>query len=146
MTYTTDQLRDIADTLRREGRSAEFLSLLIEGATAAPVYREGPMGNVYVRPMPFEKVGDHVELHRHNYDHVTFVVRGSLLCTYKTPDGDKTGERVYRAPSMVLIKKDVLHGFTALEPESFAACVFVLRDAETGAPVDSWDGSMRPYL
>jgi hypothetical protein len=145
MTYTSDQLRDIADTLRRENRVAEFLSLLLEGATPATSYREGPFGNVYLRPMDFGGAGSVIVGHKHNYDHVTFLTRGAVVCRFLLPGATERQERIYRAPACVLVKKDVEHEFTALEPNTWAVCVYALRDSATGEVAQAWDGSLHPY-
>jgi len=120
---------------------------------------EGPMGNVYFRPMVFPKKGDQVAGHAHNFDHVTFLWRGSVrLRAWHTdtmtrdekgdlhpPTEDKMIIRQYAAPARILIKKDWAHEFTALANQTMADCIYALRDFD-GQPTDNWNGDETPYV
>lgn len=35
-------------------------------------------GNIFIRPMVFDQAGSTIEGHAHNFDHTTYVVRGSV--------------------------------------------------------------------
>lgn len=39
------------------------------------------LGNIFVRPNVLERVGDKVDGHQHNFDHVTFFTRGRMKVT-----------------------------------------------------------------
>jgi dTDP-4-dehydrorhamnose 3,5-epimerase-like enzyme len=108
----------------------------------------GPMGNVYFRPMILGTVGTVVAGHSHNYDHVTFLWKGSVKLRAWHKDQEKNGkingdvvERTYKAPARVLIKKDMCHEFTALEDNTFADCIFALRDY-SGEVTEEWNGNI----
>jgi hypothetical protein len=120
---------------------------------------EGPMGNVYFRPMRFEKKGAQVAGHAHHFDHVTFLWRGALkLRAWPVetetvePNGDRHPPheaqmlvRQYTAPARILIKKDWAHEFTALANQTMADCIYAIRDFD-GQPTDNWNGDETPYI
>jgi len=108
---------------------------------------EGPMGNVYFRPMRFEKKGQRVEGHKHNFDHVTFVWRGSVeVRVWKDGESrDDAKPARFSAPAKVFIARDRFHEFTALEDGTLADCIYAIRDGE-GQVTDTWDGRMTPYV
>lgn len=100
-------------------------------------------GNIFIREMPFEKSGDVVEGHTHNFDHTTYVSRGSLLIEALDENG-----RVYKSitkrasdgHNWVLIKAEVKHRITALEDHSMGHCIYAHRNpqAEIVQQYDGW--------
>jgi len=113
------------------------------------------LGNIFVRTMFFEKKGQVVGGHTHNFDHVTLILTGAVRIKYrKEINGTLVlqGEREFRAPSrmdgdsateaMVVIKRDVHHEITALEDNTHCWCVFAHRDPVTGEVVQAWNGWM----
>lgn len=131
---------------------AEQIHALTPDRHRAQVTEEGARGNVYFRSMRFEEPGGVVRGHTHHYDHVTFLWRGAVhLRAYHTEDGPG-GQRAvgdpiehdYAAPARILIKKDMWHEFTALEPDTAADCIYAVRDHE-GAISEEYDGRQEPY-
>lgn len=108
---------------------------------------EGPLGNVYFRPMRFEKKGQVVEGHKHNFDHVTFIWRGAVEVRVWRDDESRADAKPKRfsAPSKIMIAKDRFHEFTALEDGTMAECIYALRDGE-GQVTDVWNGLMGAYV
>lgn len=90
-------------------------------------------GNIFIREMLLQKQGDVVEGHTHNFDHTTYVVRGSVLIEALDADGKVTQSAVKRASeghNWVLIKATVCHRITALEDHSLAHCIYAHRDPQ----------------
>ena len=107
-------------------------------------------GNVFIRPNRLEKAGHKTSGHTHNFDHVTFLSRGSVRVrarqvgvTTNEAFGDVV-DRVYVAPAAICIKKNWMHEFTALEDNTRADCIFALRD-HTGEVAEEFDGSLENY-
>ena len=99
----------------------------------------GYFGNIWVRQHYYKKAGDYHEGHKHHFDHVTLVARGSVLCEV---EGCEPKE--FKAPTFIVIKKDDLHKFTALEDDTVFYCVFALRDID-GNQTDIYSGDNSPY-
>lgn len=90
-------------------------------------------GNIFIREMGFEKAGDVVAGHTHNFDHTTYIVRGSVRIESLNADGSVKQATVKRAAdghNWVLIKADVLHRITALEDASLGHCIFAHRNPQ----------------
>lgn len=99
-------------------------------------------GNLFIRPMSFEAVGDVVDGHEHNFDHTTYVVRGGLLIESLNEDGTvRKSVRKFAKDghNWVLIKADVKHRTTALEANSLGHCVYAHRTPQ-GDVVQVYDG------
>lgn len=97
---------------------------------AYPKISIGSIANIFSRQMSFEKAGD-VEIgHTHQFDHLTLLASGSLKIVV---DGK---ESIFKAPHMIYINKDKVHELTALEDNTVAYCIHVLRDKETGDIID----------
>ncbi len=122
---------------------------------------EGPMGNVYFRPMKFEKARHVAGGHVHKHDHVTFLWRGSIRVrawhvssmtksdaagfeTLVPPEESQMVIASYSAPARILIKKDWCHEITALEDKTFADCIYALRDFADQV-TDQFNGDLEPY-
>ena len=100
-------------------------------------------GNVFIRPMKLEKVGDRCGGHTHNFAHTSIVFTGAVHVSATTPDG-RVIERDFKAPSHFLVKADVLHDIVALEDRTEVWCVYSHRDAQ-GEVVQQYDGWMDSY-
>jgi hypothetical protein len=122
----------------------EVIKALFPDAQPATSRRSGPWGNVYLRPIFFPSAGSVLVGHKHNFDHITWLSKGSISLKFILPNGE-TGERQYTAPAPILIKKDVIHEITALEDGVIADCIYALRDANTGEVIDYWDRRLEPY-
>jgi quercetin dioxygenase-like cupin family protein len=87
----------------------------------------GPIG---YRPFHLEKTCQENAGHQHNYDHVTYLLKGKVRVTYKYEQDGKevTGEREYEAPDRILVKADVHHTIKALTDDVVYDCVFSHRD------------------
>lgn len=106
-------------------------------------------GNVFVRQMLFDGYpGGVVDGHAHNFDHVTYVVRGSVRIE-KLDDQDNVVRVVEKSASQgfnwILIEAGTKHRLTALEPGSIGHCIYAHRDPQ-GQIVLSYDGWTPAYL
>lgn len=95
-------------------------------------------GNIFIRPMKFEKAGNKVDGHKHNFDHTTVVFRGGVHVKAKLPSGQVI-ERDFMAPSHFLVKAEVEHEITALADDSEAWCVYSHRTPQ-GDVVQTFTG------
>lgn len=105
-------------------------------------------GNIFIRPMQFAQAGDVVQGHTHNFDHTTYVVRGSLLIEAVDAEGNVTKSVVKKASdghNWVLIKAEVRHRITALEDNSLGHCVYAHRTPQ-GDVVQEYDGWSDAYV
>jgi len=84
------------------------------------------VSSVYVRQMFFKNAGDVEHGHAHKFDHQTLLAKGSL----KIKLDDK--ETIFKAPHIILIRKEQFHELTALEDDTVCYCIHALRDAENG--------------
>lgn len=88
----------------------------------------GPIG---YRPFQLARKCEENVGHKHNYDHVTYLLRGSVRVTYKFVNNDGReveGSREFSAPDRILIKAEVEHTIKALTDEVLYDCVFSHRD------------------
>jgi quercetin dioxygenase-like cupin family protein len=88
----------------------------------SPSISIGCVSNMYTRMMVFAKAGDIEVGHSHQFDHMTLLASGRVRIT----TGD--AEKVFSAPNIVYIKKDVVHQLEALEPNTVVFCIHALRD------------------
>jgi quercetin dioxygenase-like cupin family protein len=99
-------------------------------------------GNIFLREMSFAKAGDVVEGHTHNFDHTTYIARGSVKIEKLDADGNPIQTVVKRAVdghNWVLILKDVCHRLTALEDNSMGHCIYSHRNPQ-GEVVQIYEG------
>jgi quercetin dioxygenase-like cupin family protein len=100
------------------------------------------LGPVALRKFHLENKCDVNEGHSHNYDHVTFIQRGSIQVEYRLPNSETVQQsKTYAVGEIVLIKKDVWHTIKAMEPNTQYACVFTHRDFDTGEVVQTYNGN-----
>ena len=91
---------------------------------------EHALGNIFIRPMELDAVGSTIDGHTHNFDHVTYVVRGAVKFEKLDADGNVLQTIVKRASdgyNYVLIKAEAKHRITSLEANSLAHCVYAHR-------------------
>lgn len=100
-------------------------------------------GNIFIRPMKFEKAGNKVDGHKHNFDHTTVVFKGGVHVKAKLPGGQVI-ERDFMAPSHFLVKAEVEHEITALVDDSEAWCVYSHRTPQ-GDVVQEYTGWDRAH-
>ena len=104
--------------------------------------REFISGNIFVREMRFDRVGDVAGGHKHNFDHTTYVVRGGIRIEHLTDDGTvlrAVEKRASDGKNWVLIKAGAQHRITALEDGTLAHCIYSHRTPQ-GDVVQEWDG------
>lgn len=99
----------------------------------------GYFGNIWIRQHHYEKAGDSHQGHKHLFDHVTLLATGSVKCEV---EGHEPKE--FKAPTFIIIKKDKMHKFTALEDNTTYYCIFALRDID-GDVTDVYLGDNSPY-
>ena len=105
-------------------------------------------GNIFIREMAFDKAGDVVESHTHNFDHTTYVIRGALKIESLDAEGNvlkSVEKKASNGHNWVLIKKDVIHRLTALEDNSMGHCIYAHRDAQ-GEIQQDYDGWTPGYV
>lgn len=152
----TSSLVELCATLKERGQLAEFLEIAnattgLFNCSTEQVLSEGAYGNLYRRQMVVDRKGAQVEGHKHNYDHMTYLIRGKVLMTVWKEDaqGKKhpgtSKEEVFQAPAAILIRKNNFHKFTAQTDDVILECVYAIRDTKTGEFAESWDGSKHPY-
>jgi hypothetical protein len=100
----------------------------------------GYFGNIWVRSHEFKKAGDtNGGGHTHNFDHVTLLAVGSVLCEV---EGNEPKE--FHAPTFIVIDKDKKHKFTALTDGVVYYCVFAVRDLD-GNVTDIYSEDNSPF-
>ena len=93
------------------------------------------INGLWCKQMHFLRAGALVPGHKHLYDHMTLLAHGSLSVTVN----NKVTEFV--APQIIYIKKNVVHDLVALEADTVAYCIHIVKNAETG---DILEGIGRP--
>ena len=99
-------------------------------------------GNIFVREMRFDKVGDATEGHRHNFDHTTYVVRGGIRAELLDDAGGVVRvveKHAANGRNWVLIKAGANHRIMALEDNTVAHCIYSHRTPQ-GDIVQEYDG------
>jgi hypothetical protein len=89
------------------------------------IHQLGFFGNIWVRQNVIGKSGDFVEGHKHEFDHVSLLTSGSVEV-----EVEGYGPKKFVAPTFIVIKKEYMHKFTALEDDTVWYCVFALRDLD----------------
>ncbi len=80
-------------------------------------------GNIYLRPNPLLKAGDLVAGHKHNFDHTTFVIRGSVHVKATLPDGT-IREKDFEAGQHFLVRVDTIHEISAIVDDTLFYCIY----------------------
>lgn len=105
-----------------------FLKQISEGKFGTERLPEFYCGNTMFRPN-YLKLGERCGDHVHNFDHTTFVVKGSVHVKAKHPDGT-VEEKDFDAISWFLVKAETRHEITALEDDTLFVCVYCHRDPQ----------------
>lgn len=71
-------------------------------------------GDLFIRKLRFDRQGDAVGGHTHDFHHTTFVIRGRVACRTIAPDGTEA-EYELGPGTHFWIDKDVLHDLVALD-------------------------------
>ena len=98
------------------------------------------VGNLFVSPQPMEKKGDEIGGHTHYFDHVSFLVKGSVEVFVEGHE-----PKVLIGPTFVIIRKHTRHRIVALEDNTEWFCVFAIRDVD-GNPQDVVTGDVDPWF
>jgi quercetin dioxygenase-like cupin family protein len=101
----------------------------------------GFYGGIFWRIHHFLKAGDTHSGHKHLIDHATLVSQGSVKCEIEDEE-----PRIYTAPSVIEINKDIFHKFTALEDNTVYFCVFATDHASDTDAVKSMLNGMANKL
>jgi len=101
-------------------------------------------GNVFIRPNALPRVGDKVQGHRHNFDHVTMIVKGAVHIRAVKPDGAVI-ERDFSAGQFCLIKAEVEHEITATADDTLFHCIYAHRTPQ-GDVVQEFTGWEPAYV
>jgi quercetin dioxygenase-like cupin family protein len=80
--------------------------------------------NVFVKMHQFESIGDTHEGHTHTFDHLTLLAFGSVKMVHDN------GEKIYKAPHLIVTPKGIKHQFTALESNTIFYCVHAIREKD----------------
>ena len=87
-------------------------------------------GNVFIREMRFDKAGDVVQGHAHNFDHTTYCARGAMRIESLHADGsvkDSTEIDADKGMNWALIKAGVTHRITSLRDGTIGHCIYAHR-------------------
>lgn len=87
-------------------------------------------GNVWVREIKFERVGDTKHGHKHQFDHLHFLADGSVrIRIFDTIDREKVIlEKDYTAPAWIKVPKEHFHDMESISGESLGYCIQSLRN------------------
>lgn len=96
----------------------------------AHIEEHGFVGNVWVRQNWLLRAGDTAGGHAHYHDHVSLLVKGSVMVSV-----DNAAPKRFNAPTYIVIKKQHRHQIVALEDDTVFYCVFAMRDID-GEVVD----------
>lgn len=105
---------------------------------------EGP---IFRRMYQLDRACESKQGHKHNYDHVTLVLRGRLKVLYSYEKDGKTVEGEageFGQGESVTILKHVHHTLIALEDNTIYVCVFSHRDFD-GVVVERYVGNTEAY-
>jgi hypothetical protein len=92
-------------------------------------------GGIAFRTLEIKNKGGYHQGHRHNYDHMTNLIQGSVLC-----EVDGAPPKRYDAPCQITIAADHWHKFTALTDGVVYQCVYRQVDRE-----DLYTAENSPY-
>ena len=93
----------------------------------------GACSNIFIKMMHFKNKGECECGHKHTYDHISLLAKGSVLVKV---NGQET---VFTAPHMIYVSKDHHHEITALEDNTLWFCIHALRKADDTGDIISED-------
>lgn len=89
----------------------------------------GYFGNIWLRQNKLYNKGDSQPGHKHKFDHVTLLIKGSMSVEVEGYEPKKfTTASDFLAPTFAIIRKEHNHKITALEDNTVYYCVFAVRD------------------
>jgi hypothetical protein len=82
-------------------------------------------GNIWTRELHYEKAGEMKKGHKHEFDHLHFLAKGSVqISVYDKQDRDKVLFRKdYTAPAWIKVPKEHFHDIIALEDDTLGYCI-----------------------
>ncbi len=89
------------------------------------------LGDVCLRVMRFDKVGDRVPGHAHDFSHAVIVCQGAVTLRQRLPMQENLNETRLDAVSYVSLAAGIEHDLIALEPDTTAICVHPNRSGKT---------------
>jgi|APCry1669188970_1035186.scaffolds.fasta_scaffold25894_2 quercetin dioxygenase-like cupin family protein len=94
-----------------------------------PKVKIGNTGGLYIHAMCFEKAGDENIGHSHDYDHHNLVTRGRVRVEV---EGRTTEIGEFE---LVFVKRGLSHKFTALEDNTIAVCLSILKSEDDSGDI-----------
>lgn len=82
---------------------------------------------IFVRPMILENVGDLIDGHTHNFDHLMLCLKGSAHIVAKYTDGSLAFEDDITEGGYVAVQKNIEHEITATSVPYKQFCVYPSR-------------------
>jgi hypothetical protein len=98
----------------------------------------GFFGNIWVRQIKLEKSGDQLDGHKHHFNHVSFLTKGTVTVEVAGKE-----PKQFTAPTFVIMKKELEHKVTALVDDVDWFCVFALRDLN-GSVIELYEDRHNP--
>lgn len=80
-------------------------------------------GNIHIRRLYFPTASTVHEGHRHDYDHVSYLLKGKVIV-----ETDHNSSKEYSAGAMIVIRKNVYHKIIALEDDTTWLCISTNED------------------
>lgn len=106
-------------------------------------------GNIFIRPLELAQAGDMIDGHAHNFDHTTYIVKGSMLIEHLADDKITVLRAVTKkatdGQNWVLIRAGAYHRITALENETLGHCIYSHRNPQ-GDIVEKYEGWVEAYV
>lgn len=93
----------------------------------------GACSNIFIKMMHFKNKGECECGHKHTYDHISLLAKGSVVVTV---NGQET---TFTAPHMIYISKDYDHEIVALEDNTLWFCIHALRKGDGTGDIISED-------
>ena len=97
---------------------------------------ESVYGNIWVREIVYVNKGDVKSGHKHEFDHLHYLVKGSVRLETIDENDVVLDSQDYTAPSWIKVPKEVFHRMTALEDMTVGNCIQAMRD-EDGIIMDT---------
>ena len=85
----------------------------------------GYYGNIWIRQNLLEKAGEFYHGHTHDFDHVSLLSSGEVCVEIKGRP-----PKTFKAPTFIVIKRDLEHKFTAVSDNVVWFCIHALRDLD----------------
>ena len=99
------------------------------------------LGNIFIRPNHLVNAGDKIQGHTHNFDHTTYVVRGTIKITRTTPLGDVREVTINSTDNypFIMIRAEDTHELEAIVDDSMFHCIYAHRTPQ-GDVVQEYNG------